>query len=84
MMASDQTEARMAARPRSVICRLQFLDPLSIYFSSVSHIHNQDREIGIADFVDDSIVADADTPCLTPDEFLGAGRSGIRGEASNR
>jgi hypothetical protein len=56
---------------------------LSIDLSPVSHVHNEDRKIRIADLVDHSVVTDSDAPCLPAGEFLDTGRTRARREPAN-
>jgi hypothetical protein len=49
----------------------------------MSHVHNEDREVGIADLVDHAIVADSDAPRLTAGEFLDAWRTWTRRKPAN-
>lgn len=50
---------------------------VSVDVSSVPDVNDEDRELGVTDFVDNTIVAHANAPRFTSAQFLDAGRTRI-------
>ena len=44
---------------------------MSVDFPAVSYLHNQDQEFVVVDFVDDTVIADPDSPLSIATDELG-------------